>query len=345
MGEERSETVHVGEENLAFQRIIAIVGVTLMLVKFVAWAMTSSVSILTDALESIVNVVAAFVGLYALYLSAKPRDRSHPYGHGKVELISSSVEGVMILVAGIVIIFEAVRSVMHPAELRQLDLGLVLLIVAAAVNFLVGYIAINKGRRNRSMALVASGNHLCSDTFSSVGIILGIAVMIGLDNIGIEAYWLDSLIAGVFGAIICITGIRVVKSSMDGVMDRSDEKIVSEVIELINRSRHDHWVDIHNLRITKYGPLIHIEMHMFFPLDMTVEQQRTEIEEVYEAVRRKYGDNFDVTIMGEPCDRLMCRFCALECPHRDGEFERRIEWTLETATDRDEHHESAHVDG
>lgn len=344
MEDERTESATVGNDNLAFQRIIAVVGVTLMLVKFVAWAMTSSVSILTDALESIVNVVAAFVGLYALYLSAKPRDKSHPYGHGKVELISSSVEGVMILVAGIVIIFEAARSILEPEELRQLDLGLVLLVTAAAVNFIVGYMAINRGRKNRSMALVASGNHLCSDTFSSVGIILGLALMIGLDNIGFEAYWLDSVIATVFGAIICVTGIRVVKSSMDGVMDRSDEKIVAEVIELINRSRHDHWVDLHNLRITKYGPLIHIEMHMFFPLDMTVEQQHTEISEVYEAVRRKYGDNFDVTIMGEPCDCTMCRFCALECEHRKEGFEKRIEWTLETATDRDEHHESADVD-
>lgn len=334
----------VSSENLRFQRIIAVLGVTLMLIKFAAWAITSSVSVLTDALESIVNVVAAFVGLYALYLSARPRDRSHPYGHGKVELISSSVEGMMILVAGIVIVFEAVNSIMHPHELTSMDIGLVLLVIAAAANFIVGYIAINKGRRNRSMALVASGKHLCSDTFSSIGIIAGLGVMLLLSGMGYDVNWIDSAIAAVFGAIIMVTGVRVVKESMDGVMDRADERTVDEIITLINCVRHDHWVDLHNLRVTKYGPILHIDLHMMFPKDMTVEQQSVEIDEVYEAVRRKYGDDFDITIMGEPCDETMCRHCTMECVHRKEAFVSIYDWTAVTATDRDEHHDSADVD-
>lgn len=334
----------VSSENLRFQRIIAVLGVTLMLIKFAAWAITSSVSVLTDALESIVNVVAAFVGLYALYLSARPRDRSHPYGHGKVELISSSVEGMMILVAGIVIMFEAVNSIMHPHELTSMDIGLVLLVIAAVANFIVGYMAINKGRRNRSMALVASGKHLCSDTFSSIGIIAGLGVMLLLSGMGYDVNWIDSAIAAVFGAIIMVTGVRVVKESMDGVMDRADEKTVDEIITLINCVRHDHWVDLHNLRVTKYGPILHIDLHMMFPKDMTVEQQSVEIDEVYEAVRRKYGDDFDITIMGEPCDETMCRHCTMECVHRKEAFVSVYDWTAVTATDRDEHHDSADVD-
>ena len=334
----------VSSENLRFQRIIAVLGVTLMLIKFAAWAITSSVSVLTDALESIVNVVAAFVGLYALYLSARPRDRSHPYGHGKVELISSSVEGMMILVAGIVIVFEAVNSIMHPHELTSMDIGLVLLVIAAAANFIVGYMAINKGRRNRSMALVASGKHLCSDTFSSIGIIAGLGVMLLLSGMGYDVNWIDSAIAAVFGAIIMVTGVRVVKESMDGVMDRADERTVDEIITLINCVRHDHWVDLHNLRVTKYGPILHIDLHMMFPKDMTVEQQSVEIDEVYEAVRRKYGDDFDITIMGEPCDETMCRHCTMECVHRKEAFVSVYDWTAVTATDRDEHHDSADVD-
>lgn len=342
--DERTAPPSVADENFSFQKIIAVVGVSLLAVKFAAWAMTRSVSILTDATESIVNVVAAFVGLYALYLSSKPRDKSHPYGHGKVELISSSLEGVMILVAGIVIIFEAVDSIMDPGELKQLDLGLVLLVFAAAVNFIVGYAAIRKGRKNRSIALVASGKHLCSDTVSSIGIIIGVGLMIILDAMGYEVYWIDSAIAALFGFIIFVAGVRVVKTSMDGVMDRSDEKIVSEVIELINQKRHDHWIDIHNLRVIKYGPLLHIEMHMIFPRRMTVEQQRTEMIEAQDAVRVRYGDNLDITIMGEPCDDSLCRVCGIDCDRRAAEFEGRIDWTFDTVTDGDEHHGSADVD-
>ncbi len=344
MVEEPECASSISSENLRFQVVIAVVGVTLMVIKFAAWMLTSSVSILTDATESIVNVVAAFIGLYALYLSSKPRDRDHPYGHGKVELLSSLAEGMMILVAGLVIIFEAIDSMMDPEEIRQLDIGLILLVIAAAVNFIVGYAAIRKGKRNRSVALVASGKHLCSDTLSSVGIIIGVGLMMVLEHFGHEVYWLDSIIAAVFGAIIFIAGIRVVKTSMDGVMDRSDTGLVSEVIGLINSRRHDHWVDIHNLRIIKYGPLIHIELHMIFPRDMTVEQQYTEVTELNEAIRAEYGDNLDVTIMGEPCDGSLCRSCASECGYRTEAFVGRIEWTVETATDRDHHHGSADID-
>ena len=183
---EESEEGPVTSQNLSFQWIIVIVGVLLLLIKFGAWLVTSSVSVLTDALESIVNVVAAFVGLYALALSAKPRDKSHPYGHGKVELISSSLEGVMILVAGAVIIFEAVDSFFDSRTIDNLPVGVGLLALTALVNLAVGVAAMRKGRKNRSLALVASGKHLCSDTVSSLGIILGLGVMMLLSYLGYD---------------------------------------------------------------------------------------------------------------------------------------------------------------
>ena len=143
------------KENYDFQKIIAVLGVSLMAVKFVAYYLTGSVAILTDALESIVNVVAAFVGLFALYLSAQPADRTHPFGHGKIEVISATVEGVMIIVAGALIIMESVDSLLHPGEIRDLDVGLLIVAFAALANYAVGRIAIRRGRKNRSPALVA----------------------------------------------------------------------------------------------------------------------------------------------------------------------------------------------
>ena len=130
------------------------------------------------------------------------------------------------------------------------------------------------------MALVASGKHLCSDTYSSVGIIVGLCLMIAFDAMGFDFWWLDPAIAMLFGAIILVTGVKVVKDSFDGVMDRMDEQTVNDVIGIINNKRHDHWVDVHNLRVIKYGPTIHIELHMIFPRHMTVEEQEISVAAV-----------------------------------------------------------------
>ena len=222
-----SEAVNANSENFSYQKIVLVVGVTLMLTKFAAWFITDSVSILTDALESIVNVVAATVGLYALYLSSKPRDSNHPFGHGKVENLSSLIEGSMICVAGGIIILQAVERIVQPKEIESLDIGLILIAITAVVNYLTGYYAILKGRRNRSPALTASGKHLCSDTYSSVGIILGLIVMMALGNMGYEMPWIDGAIAVVFGVIILFTGAKVVRESMDSSMDAADEKVVN----------------------------------------------------------------------------------------------------------------------
>ena len=333
----------LSKDNYSFQKVVAVLGVTLMTIKFIAWYVTSSVSILTDALESIVNVVAAFVGLYALYLSSKPRDLDHPYGHGKVELISSSVEGVMILVAGLMIITQAISRLIYPEPVGSLDLGLILVAITAIANYSVGRIAISKGRRNRSMALVASGKHLCSDTYSSVGIIVGLCLMIAFDAMGFDFWWLDPAIAMLFGAIILVTGVKVVKDSFDGVMDRMDEQTVNDVIGIINNKRHDHWVDVHNLRVIKYGPTIHIELHMIFPRHMTVEEQYVEITELKTQVTKTYGDYVDLIVMGEPCKDHHCEHCcAGVCSDRKMDFNGVIEWDIDTVPDVTSDHSESH---
>ncbi len=250
------------QENFDYQKIIAVVGVTLMALKFFAYYLTSSVAILTDALESIVNVVAGAIGLYALYLSAQPADRTHPYGHGKVELISSSVEGTLIGVAGVLIIYESVDRLMNPTGIRSLDFGLLIVAFAALVNFLVGYRAIRKGRKNHSLALEASGKHLCTDTMSSVGILIGLsAVMVG-GWLGYDVQWLDPVMALLFGFFIIITGARVLWKSMNGIMDHSDEQLLREVLRSLNHCRTDDVIDIHHLRAVRYGMGLHLDIHM-----------------------------------------------------------------------------------
>lgn len=319
--------VKVSDANFEFQKVIAILGVSLMAVKFFAYYLTGSVAILTDALESIVNVIAAFVGLFALYISAQPADRSHPFGHGKAELISASIEATMIMVAGALIMVESIQSFLHPGEISDLDVGLVLVALAAVANLVVGRIAIRKGMRTRSPALVASGKHLCSDTVSSIGILIGLVVVYVAMAMGYDARWLDSSIAIVFGVIILITGLKVMRECMDDIMDKADREILETVTESINEYRHDDWIDVFRLRMIKYGPKIYVDMHMVFPRNMTVRDIADETDEMEEAIRARYDDSVEITITPVPCSEYNCRNCNRNCFDRRCGFERRIVWT------------------
>jgi len=314
------------DDNFEFQKVIVVLGFSLMAIKFVAYGLTGSVAILTDATESIVNVVAACIGMYALYLSAQPPDRSHPFGHGKIEIISSAIEGTMIIIAGGLIILESINSFLNPGEIQQLDIGLVLVALAAVANYVVGRMAIRKGRKNRSPALEASGKHLCSDTYSSIGILIGLAVVYVAQSMGHDMRWLDSSIAVVFGIIIMVTGIGVLKKSAEDTMDHADESLLSDVSALICEYRHDDWIDVFNLRLIKYGPKIYIDMKIVLPRSMTIEQEDMELREVNEAVRAKFGDNVEMSITAVPCRDFDCAHCERNCFERGAEFVSLMDW-------------------
>ena len=316
--------------NYDFQKIIAVVGFSLMAIKFVAYYLTGSMAILTDALESIVNVVAAFVGLYALYLSAQPADKTHPFGHGKIENISAMIEGTMILVAGGLIIYESILSFLNPGEIRQLDIGLVIVAAAAAVNYLVGKAAIRKGTKTRSPALVASGKHLCSDTYSSIGIMIGLFVVYGAMALGYDAAWLDSSIAIVFGVIIGVTGIKVIKQSIDDSMDKNDDELMDQITELLNDYRHDEWIDIYKVRLIKYGHGLFVDLHLIVPKDMHVEESYEEESLIEEAIRWKMGEEVEVSVTPAPCTEMFCRYCGRECEHRSEPFYKYLKWTSDS---------------
>ncbi len=307
--------------NFRFQRIIAVVGAVLMIGKFLAFFLTNSIAILTDALESIVNVAAGIIGLYALYLTMQPADSNHPYGHGKVELISSSVEGSMIIIAGAMIILESgLRFISGDYTLRSLDLGLIIVAIAAAVNFAMGYTAIRMGRKSNSIALEASGKHLCSDTYSSVGIIVGLGIVLLLSMLGVDAYWIDPLMALAFGALITVTGIHVLFRSMNGIMDAADMEIIRQVTRCINHIRREEIIDVHHLRVNRYGAAVHVDAHMTVPGDLTVAQAEKFVEDFRAEVSRELEGEVDITFMAESCNNINCKYCSYDCAHRTAGF-------------------------
>jgi cation diffusion facilitator family transporter len=217
------------KQNIRIQMWVAAVSVALLVAKLVAYSLTNSVSILTDALESIVNVVAGFFGLFSLYISGKPRDADHPYGHGKVEFISSAVEGSMIFIAGVLIIYEAVKNLIQPAAIQQLDLGIILIAITAVINYGMGIICIRAGRQNNSLALLSSGKHLQSDTYSTAGILVGLALLYFT-----KLAWLDSVVAIIFSFIILYTGYTIIRESVAGIMDETDKALLKKMVKLLN---------------------------------------------------------------------------------------------------------------
>ena len=313
-----------GRQNLSIQKWILFVAVILFSIKIIAWYLTHSVAILTDALESIVNVIAGLVGLYSLSIAYKPRDTNHPYGHGKAEFLSAAIEGTLIMLAGVFIIYEAVNQLIHPLPLQQLNTGIILVAVSAIINFIVGLYAVKKGRENNSEALQASGHHLQSDTYSTLAIILGL-FLIYFTHIR----QLDSIVAIIMSVVIMIIGYRIARKSVAGIMDEADEKILVKVIDLVNKSRLPNWVDIHNLRVIKFGNVLHVDCHMTVPWYLNVREAHIEIDSLRKIIIREFGSSMEFFVHSDDCISSCCPICIKsDCPVRQHPFSRKIYWDM-----------------
>ena len=187
--------------NFAFQRNVALVGIVLFVAKLLAWHFTNSDAVFSDAMESIVNIIAAFMGLYSLYLAAKPKDVEHPYGHGKVEFVTSGVEGALIIFAGIIIIVQSVNSLLLGNIPKQLDWGIWIVAATAVINYLMGHISYEKGLKENSLVLQSSGKHLKSDTFTTIGVVVSLVLVQWT-----KLYWIDAVVALLFGGYIMFIG-------------------------------------------------------------------------------------------------------------------------------------------
>ncbi|MGV3629721.1 MAG: cation diffusion facilitator family transporter [Bacteroidota bacterium] len=321
------------KNNYAFQKLVVAVGLILFAAKLLAWYLTRSVAIYSDALESIVNIISSFLSLYSLYLAGQPKDSNHPYGHGKVEFLSAAVEGILISLAGILIIIEAVQQLFLQTKVLQLDYGILLILSTALVNCLLGFAAVRRGRKTNSIALESTGRHLITDTYSTLGIILGL-ILLYVTQIA----WIDAATAIVFSGIILYTGFVIIRRSVSGIMDEADEKLIREVVNLLNEKRRPSWIDLHNLRIIKYGSKLHIDLHMTLPYYFTVLQAHDEIEEVDAIINAHFGDRVELFVHTDPCLDFSCMVCSVEdCSVRRHLQEKKISWEFENVSPNRKH--------
>jgi len=319
--------------SLRVQIAITAVGVVLFIIKIIAWSITGSVAILTDALESIVNMVGGGLGIYTLYLSAQPNDKNHLYGHGKAEFLSAAVEGTLIIVAGLLILYEAVLNLYHPHEIRQLDTGLVLVGITAIINFISGQACVQIGKKNNSLVLISGGNHLKTDTYSSAGIFLGLLLMYWL-----KISWLDSAVAILFAGIILYTGYRIIRSSVAGIMDETDEELIKKMVDLLNRNRRENWIDFHNMRIIKSGNSLHIDCHLTVPWYLNVHEAHREIDAFSQVVQQEFGESIELFVHSDGCLDISCAICTkTDCPERQHPFRKQLEWNFENVTSDKKH--------
>jgi cation diffusion facilitator family transporter len=283
--------LQTAQQNLKVQKWITALSVILFSVKIIAYYYTNSLAILSDALESIVNVLAGFIGLYSLYVATKPKDTEHPYGHGKAEFISAAAEGGLIVASGLLIMYEAVTNLIHNHGIEKLDTGLWLIASTAIVNFIAGLICLNIGKKNNSLALEASGKHLIIDTYSTLAIVAALLIILLT-----HFYWLDKITACVLSVFIILNGYNIIRKSLAGIMDEADIKLIERMVKVLNENKRPNWIDIHNLRIIKYGSVLHIDCHLTVPFYLNVLEAHDEVDELKHLLISEFGESIEMFV-------------------------------------------------
>ncbi|WP_265132256.1 cation diffusion facilitator family transporter [Chryseobacterium oranimense] len=318
---------------IGFQKLIAVFGVILFVGKIIAWKLTNSDAVFSDAMESVVNVISAFMGLYSLHLAAKPKDEDHPYGHGKVEFVTSGIEGALIAIAGIMIIYEGVNSLIIGKTLAKLDLGIWIIAATAVANYLMGYISIKKGQAENSLVLVSSGKHLQSDTITTLGVVISLVVVYFT-----KIYWLDSVVALIFGFYIIFIGYKIVRKSLSGIMDEQDPDLLNQIIRVLEQNRRTEWIDVHNMKIQQFGANLHIDAHITLPWYYSLREAHDEMEKMIILLAKNTKRSVEFNFHMDDCKPISCPVCQIkDCPVREKDFVKRVEWTPENVTSVDKH--------
>ena len=312
-----------------------LVSVALMLMKFTAFFITHSNAVLTDAAESIVNVLASAFAFYSIYLASLPRDQNHPYGHGKVEFFSAFVEGSLIMIAGIVIITKSVFNIFYPQELSQILEGSVIIGFTGLVNGVLGWYMINRSKTLNSLTLQADGKHLLTDAVSSFGLVIGLLLIYATSII-----WLDSAISILLGFYIIYNGYSLMRKSIGGLMDESDVGVVEEIINYLNKHRKEEWIDVHNLRTQRYGAEIHIDCHVTLPYYFDLNMVHHEVSEIDQVINKNVNVTTEFFIHADPCIPQCCHYCNMKnCEVRDEPQTKNINWSLANVTKNNKHFE------
>ncbi len=315
-------------QNKRKQRLILlsfIASIFLTILKFGAFYITDSNAILSDALESIINVIASGFAFYSIHLSAQPKDQNHPYGHGKVEFFSAGFEGALIVIASFYIGYEAIMRLINPQPIQNLGYGSLVILLTVAVNASIGYLLVKEGKKTHSLALTADGKHLLSDSVSSVVLVISIGIIL---LTGWQ--WIDSIASLLFGLFLLYSGSKLVRQSVELLMDATDPEMLNKVVELLWTNRKPFWIDLHNLRVQQYGSDLHIDCHLTLPYYWELLDVHDAIHTFENILKENHVGETEIFVHADPCLPDCCSFCRIEnCPVRKHVFIEEITWTAE----------------
>lgn len=311
-------------------RVSLVAALAIFATKGLAWQLTGSAAVYSDALESIVNVVAAALLVLSLTVALRPADADHPYGHGKAEFLSAAVEGALILAAALLIAVEAMRDLVVGPAIARLDLGLALLVAAGAANAGLGTYLLRAGRRTGSLALEADGRHVLTDVWTSLGVVVG---LVGVRFSG--WLWLDPLVALAVALHIVRAGIRLVRRAVGGLMDEAEPHRLERLVRALQEARREDWIDVHELRAWRSGRIRHVDVHVVVPRYRDVDALHVLHEELARVLHDADEGPADVAVHFDPCRPWFCHSCAVQgCPIREAPLRERPPLTVESATRR-----------
>jgi cation diffusion facilitator family transporter len=317
--------------------IALVISAAICITKFVAFYSTRSVAILSDALESLINIAAGSLAFYSIYLARLPRDKNHPYGHGKVEFLTIGVEGAMLFVAGGVILVKTVQYFLHPRILAELDFGVLLMALTSAANLLLGRWLKRSGQHLSSITLSGHGRHIHTDAFSTLALVIAL-VLIRITH----WRWLDPTASALLGLFILRNAYQLIRPSVSGLMDETDLKLIDEVVMILAARRRQDWIDVHNLRIQKYGNNYHVDCHLTLPYYLDLVEAHKEIKDLSETLSREISvGELECFVHADPCVPSCCHHCLkADCPVRSHPFTGRLPWTRENLQPNRKHGET-----
>jgi cation diffusion facilitator family transporter len=309
------------------------VAILLMGAKFYTYRLTGSSAVLSDALESIINVVAAAFAMISVWLSAQPPDLEHPYGHGKIEYFSAGFEGALIILAAAGIFKTGIDRLLTPIPIENLNTGLLILLGTAVLNLSLGVILIRVGQREQSLTLIADGKHVLTDVYTSAGVVGGL-FLVRLTN----WLWVDGALARLVGTSILITGTRLVRQSYAALMDASDPELLDTISTILEQHRKPHWIDVHQLRAWRSGSFVHIDLHLMLPRHYRLDEAHADANALEKILIKHFGGKAGVLIHMDPCTSDECPICGqYDCPLRSHPPLDKTVWDRTSVT----HHKAA----
>ncbi len=316
--------------------ISLIIGFLMFAGKMGAYLMTNSAAILSDALESVVHIIATSFAFYSLYLSLKPPDKKYPYGYGKIEYFSAGFEGALIIIAAFSIIFYAVKDIIRGSDITQVDLGAAIIFIASVVNVALGLYLIRSGKKTNSIILVADGKHVLTDAYTSIGAFIALILVL---LTGIKLF--DPIVAILLALNILFTGKNLVKESVLGLMNVTDNKMMEDIASVleVEKKTHLNWVDLHLLRYWKSGEKFIVDFHITIPYFLSVVEAHN-VSHDLENIFKKIFSTGDVELLAhvEPCEPTCCIICRKnDCPVRAEKHSKNILWDVKTLTTESEY--------